>query len=57
MKDMGAGKLSCWEGKTDSFVQEEQRTPATIKMETGHFASLHFAEYYYIQCPHHISYG
>ena len=22
MKDMDTGKLSCWEGKTDSFVQE-----------------------------------
>ena len=29
MKDMGTGKLSCWEGKTDSFVQEEKRTPTT----------------------------
>ena len=22
-KEMGTGKLSCWEGKTDSFVKEE----------------------------------
>ena len=29
MKDMGTAKLSCWEGKTDSFVQEEKRTPTT----------------------------
>ena len=27
MKDMGTGKLSCREGKTDSFVQEKYRTP------------------------------
>ena len=26
---MGNGKLSCWEGKTDMFLQEEQRTPTT----------------------------
>ena len=29
MKNMGTGKLSCWEGKTDLFVQEEKRTPTT----------------------------
>ena len=28
---MGTGKLSCWEGKTDSFVQEEYRTPQKQK--------------------------
>ena len=27
MKDMGTGKLSCWEGKMDSFVQEESVPP------------------------------
>ena len=26
---MGAGMLSCWKGKTDSFMQEEQHTPTT----------------------------